>query len=63
MIAVIMTVVSGLCLESDIAMRLCLISTVYLTLYSIRWEILKGIYKCIRFYVEALKEAKAGAKR
>lgn len=63
-IAVAVMVISGLCLDSsDIAIRLCLISTVYLTLYNMRWSIAKAAYKAVRFYMDALKEAKAQAKR
>lgn len=63
-IAVAVLVISGLCLDSsDIAIRLCLMSTAYLTLYSMRWEIAKAVYKAVCFYVDAFKEAKAGGKR
>ena len=63
MIAVIAAVISALCIESDVAMRVCAISTLYLALYCLRWEIVRGAYKLVRFYVEAFKEAKAGGKR
>ena len=57
MIAVIVMVISGLCLESDVAMRLCLISTSYLALYSIRWEIARAVYKVVEYSVDVLKES------
>ena len=47
----------------DKAIYVLMASVGYLLTYIYRWEILRGIYKGIRFYVDALKEAKAGAKR
>lgn len=62
-IAVAVLIISGLCLDSsDTAMRLCLVSTAYLSLYNLRWEIAKVIYKVIRFYVDAFKEVKTGGR-
>ena len=64
MFAVIIAALSGLCLDSsDIAYKLCLISSAYIVLYTCRWEIAKAVYKAVSFYVEAFKEAKAGVKR
>lgn len=62
-IATLAMVISGLCLESDISMKICLISAVYLALYTFRRELMGGIYKVICFYIDAFKEAKAGGKR
>ena len=57
-IAVAVMVISGLCLDSsDIAIRLCLISTVYLTVYNMRWEIVKAVYKVACYYADVIKES------
>ena len=61
-IAVAVLIISGLCLESDVALKMCLISTAYLALYSFRRELMCGVYKVICFYVEAFRNA-AGGKR
>ena len=58
-IATVVLVISALCLESDIALKICLVSTAYIALYTFRREILKAIYKVFCFYADALKEAKA----
>ena len=58
-IATVVLVISALCLESDIAMKMCLISSAYIALYSFRVELMKAIYKVFCFYADALKEAKA----
>ena len=56
MFAVIVTVLSGLCLDSsDIAIKLCLISTAYLVLYKCRWEIAKAVYAVVRYYADEVK--------
>lgn len=60
-IAVAVMIISGLCLESDIAMKMCLISTSYLALYMFRHELMRAIYKVVCFYIEAVKTA--GGKR
>ena len=61
-IAALVMIISGLCLDSsDLAIRLCLISTVYLVLYSFRLEIMYCIYKVICFYIDAFRTA--GGKR
>ena len=56
-IAVAVMVISAMCLESDVAMRLCLISTSYIALYSIRWEIARAVYKAVECSVDVLKES------
>ena len=60
-LAVLTLVISGLCLESDIALKLCLISTAYLALYKFRHELMRAIYKVVCFYVDAFRAA--GGKR
>lgn len=61
-IAVAVMIISGLCLESDIALKLFVISTAYLALYSFRRELMRAIYKVICFYIDAFRGA-AGGKR
>ena len=56
-IATVVLIISGLCLESDIALKICLISTAYIALYTFRREILKAIYKVVCFYIEVVKAA------
>lgn len=60
-IAVITLVISGLCLESDIALKLFVISTAYIALYTFRREYMRAIYKVVCFYVDAFRTA--GGKR
>ena len=60
-VATLVLVISGLCLESDVALKMCLVSTAYLALYSFRRELMCGVYKVICFYIEAFKNA--GGKR
>ena len=56
MIAVIVMLLSGLCLDSsDIAIRLCLISTLYLCVYASRRAIAKAVYAVIRYYADEVK--------
>ena len=62
-IATAVLIISGLCLESDVALKLCLISTAYIALYTFRHELMRAIYKVICFYVDAFKEAKEAGKR
>ena len=62
-IAVAVLVLSGLCLDSsDMAIKLGAISVAYLALYTFRWEIARAVYKAIRSYVDAFKNAKAGGR-
>ena len=56
-IATAVLIISGLCLDSDIALKICVISTAYIALYTFRRELLKAIYKTICFYADAFKEA------
>lgn len=60
-IAVAVMIISGLCLESDVALKMCLISTAYIALYTFRRELMYGIYKVVCFYVDAFRTA--GGKR
>lgn len=60
-IATLVMIISGLCLESDIALKLLVISTAYIALYTFRLELMYGIYKVICFYIDAFRSA--GGKR